>query len=343
MYAISIYILLACIIRCGTHYFFNLPETMSNTFETTTLKQVEKNIANLEELFLLEGEANIVKDLHANSKLSLVQNSKLFKGEMEPLSLMPLKDAKYRSTQKKRKIEAPVLKSTKRAMTMRNSFYPYWIHNLAKTREFAKTNGFWEVPAEQNDFSCSISLLFHQRELKMVCNRRGILQSIKHRNTRWLSATFNHVEKIDGIDVRVYLETRAELDDDEKVLETLISYLDGRSIFSETFLKQMEQVIDNEMLEECVNPKPLIPDMNTFNFTFQNMRHLTPLLKFVNAENDIFMLHKINDGIFNESRLFEWFNEHYEVEFNLNLERSDVELCKKSFDLSLKLFDYSKQ
>ena len=315
---------------------------MSNTFETTSLKQVEKNIANLEELFLLESEANIVKDLHANSKLSLVQDSKLFKGEMEPLSLMPLKDAKHRSTQKKREIEAPVLKSTKRAMTMRNSFYPWWIHDLTKTREFAAENGFWEVPAEEDDFSCSVSLLFHQRELKMVCNRRGILQSIKHRNTRWLSATFNHIEKMDGIDVRVYLETRAELDDDEKVLETLISYLDGRSIFSETFLTQIEQVINNEECE-CFSPKALIPDMNTFNFTFRNMRHLTPMLKFVNAEKDIFMLHKINDGIFNESRLFEWFKEHYEVEFNLNLERSDVELCKKSFDLSLKLFDSSKQ
>lgn len=75
------------------------------------------------------------------------------------------------------------------------------------------------------------------------------------------------------------------------------------------------------------------------------MRRLSPILKFTNADNDLMILHEIDDGIFRiETNNFEWFPKHYEFEVRLCMEkRSNEELCKASFDLSLKLFDHTKK
>jgi hypothetical protein len=318
---------------------------MSNTFETTTLKQVEKNIAFLEELFLLEQDANIVKDLKQN-KLSLIQDTaKPFADEKKPLSLMPLKDAKRRAVQKKREIEAPESKATKRALSMRNSFWPSWPHNHERTKEFAATNGFRQVQLEEIDYTASLSFLWRQRELKMLLDRRGVMLAIKHRNTRWLSATFNHFDKKNGDDVRVYLESRADLDEDEDVLDTVIRYLNGRSIFSESFAGQVARAQTGNLGDDEELPsKPLISEILRFDWRFRSMRILCPLVKFVNDEGDLFWMHEVHDGIFNESRTFEWFEKHFEVEFKLNMaNRSKLELCKRSYDMGLKLFDFTKQ
>lgn len=316
---------------------------MHNTFETTTLKQVEKNIAFLEELFQLEQDANIAKDLK-DSNLALVQDSSPFKDEMKPLSLMPLKEAKRKSTLKKKEVEAPESKATRKAMTMRNSFWPSWPRDLDTTRQFASANGFRQVPFEEIDYSCSIAFLWRQRELKMTCNRRGAIQTLTHRKTRWLSATFNHFDKKNGDDVRVYLEAVAGLDDDENVLQNIIPYLNGRPIFNEDFLCQIERAQSRELGDdEELSTKPLISDMLTFDWRFRSMRILCPLLKFDNDEGDLLFMHEVYDGIFNESRTFEWFDKHFELEFKLSLDRSDLELCKQSYNLALKLFDFTKQ
>jgi hypothetical protein len=333
----------ACTIRIGSHYFFNVPETMHNTFETTTLKQVERNIAFLEELFLIEQDADITKDLKKDNQLSCTHNSSPFKDEVKPVSLIPLKDAKRNTAKKKRDIEAPESKATKRAMSMRNSFYPSWPCTIEQTKEFAADNGFKEIPLEEIDYSCSLSFLWRQRELKMLCNRKGVIQIIKHRNTRWVSATFNHYEKKNGDDVRVYLETKADLDDDEKKLNDVITYLEGRSIFQEDFVKQIERAQNRQLLDDEIFPsKLLIPEMFNFEWKFRSMRILCPLVKFTNDHDDLLVMHEVHDGFFKESRLFDWFEKHNEVEAKLSLDKSDLELCHQSYNFALKLFDFTK-
>lgn len=317
-----------------------MPETLHNTFETTCLKQVETYISKLEESLNLESETKIIQDLKSGSKLSLIQDSKVFIDENAPLALMPLKEAKNRSQQKKREIQAAVSKTVKKATCMRHSFYPSWTHDHGKTREFAIRNGFRQVPLVSSDFYCNVSFYWRQRELKMSCDRNGMIEEIKHRNCRWLSTTIKRYDKTDGYDVRAYLETRAPLDEDESVLETIVRYLDGRSIFTETFAQQIAR--EKVGVDEEFSTKPLIPEMLHFNWRFRGIRRITPIYKFVNSENDILILHEIHDGIFNESRTFEWFNKHYEVEIRMNMKRSDLELCKRSFEMSLMLFDFTK-
>jgi hypothetical protein len=312
---------------------------MHNTFETTRLLQVERNISKLEESLNFEKETNMIKELKNYNKSSLMAD-KVFVENKAPLALMPLKDAKKRSTQKKREVQAAVSKSVKKATAMRHSFYPAWTHDHEKTKAFAFRNGFKEVPLESDDYYCAVSLFWRQRELKMYCDRNGMMKEIKHRNARWLSATIKSYDKNSGDDVRTYLETRAPLDEDESVLSTVVQYLDGRSIFSETFAKQIS---GTETEEQELSTKPLIPEMFHFNWRFQSMRRLTPIIKFMNAEKDVLLLNKIHDGIFNESRTFEWFQDHYEVEVRMNMQRSDLELCKRSFDMSLMLFDFTKK
>lgn len=317
---------------------------MHNTFETTCLKQVEKNISKLEELLNMEKEANIVSDLKNYNKLSLMQTSQDSVDEKEPLALMPLKDAKKRSTQKKNEVEAKVSKSVKKASSMCSSFYPSWTHDHEKTKEFALRIGFRQISPTSADSNCAVSLFWRQRELKMSCDRFGLVKEFKHRTSRWLSATINRYDENSGDDIRIYVETRAPLDEDEAVLETVVRYLDGRSIFTETFANQIaqEKVGDHSELEEFSN-KPLIPEMFHFNWRFQKMRRITPIMKFVNAENDVLLLNEVHDGIFNQSRTFEWFAKHYELEVRMNIHRSDLELCKKSFEMSLLLFDFGKE
>lgn len=52
-----------CNIRVGNHYFFNVPETLYNSFESLNLRTVEEKVAHLEETLMLEKEANIIGDM----------------------------------------------------------------------------------------------------------------------------------------------------------------------------------------------------------------------------------------------------------------------------------------
>lgn len=316
---------------------------MHNTFEATTLKQIEKNISNLEEALNLEQEAEIMKDLQNYNKQSLMQDSKDFEDEPEPLSLMPLKDMKKRATQKNRELEAAESKMMKKETSMRHSFYPAWTHNLDETKAFAVRNGFKQIPLDEDDFYCTLSLYWRQRELKMNCDRNGMFKEVKHRKTRWLSATINRYDQHTGDDVRTYLETCAELDEDESVLATVAHYLNGRSIFTETFVKQIAQ--DQIGNHECqdFSEKLLIPEMFHFNWRFRKMRRITPIAKFINSEDDVFILHEIQDGVFSQARTFEWDTKHNEAEIRMSMQRSEEDLCEKSFEMSLILFEFTKK
>lgn len=331
-----------CTIRCGNHYLFNVPETLHNTFETITLQQVQINIARYEQALCMENQENIIQEFKKNS-ISLFQTtSEMASEKQEPLKLMPLQELKSKTI--KTKMDAQITSATaqKNSSGIRHLFYPIWKHGLGKVHEFAAENGFVEIKTIPSDQSANISVLWRKRELVIACNNMGIINEIRHRSVRWLSATIKGCEESNGDDTRTYLESRASLDDDENCLETIVDYLDNKSVFTEEFLMQISN-FDGE--HGVFSGRPLIPEMFRLNWRFLSMRRIVPIRKFTNANNDILILNDVYDGIFQHAAaLFEWFPKHQEFEIRLCMENlSAQELCQKSYELNLKLFNAVKQ
>ena len=335
---------MSCNIRCGNHYLFNVPETLMNTFETITVAQVERSVSKYEEALGLEKQENIIQNLKNYNSLTLLRSQQALV-DQAPLELIPLKDMKKRLA-KQKKDETVTSKPIKsKSNGINHSFYPQWIHGENQAKEFANKYGFKQVPLVEDDYYTNISVYWRQRELVVSCDFKGIITNIRHRSTRWLSATIKRFEQKGGDDVRTYLECRAPLDDDESCLETIIEYLNGRSVFEASFSTQIKQNYTNRgHSDETLSARPLITEMFHLNLRFRSMRLITPVAKFVNTDNDILLLHDVNDGIFRlETREFEWFPKHYEFEIRMCVDkRNDLELSKKSFDMSLLLFDFTK-
>ncbi|KAG4079136.1 hypothetical protein HA402_001107 [Bradysia odoriphaga] len=336
-----------CNIRCGNHYFFNVPETLHNSFETLTVKTVEEKVSHLEEALVLEQHNNIINDLQ--DSLTLIKTANKI-DDKKPLMLMPLSEMKNRFVGKKaRNKEAIPTTTDNKTNGIRHSFYPVWSLGLEGARQFAAQHGFKEVRSSADDheaFYTTISVYWRQRELVIKCDKNGMIIEIRHRSTRWLSASFHSSGNEGGGDVRSYLECRAILDDDESCIETIVEYMQGRSIYTESFVKQFKKCYNWDEMDdgESFSPRPLIPDVFQLNWRFRSMRLASPILKFVNCNNDVLWLHNINDGIFQfQKSEFEWFPNHFEFEMQLCMdELSDETLCRKSYDYSLDLFNYMK-
>lgn len=332
-----------CQIRCGNHYFFNVPETLHNSFEKVSLLSVEEKVAHLEEALDLERYGNIINDLQ--DSLTLIRSYDRI-DDKKPLMLMPLQEMKKRFVEKKSKNEAIFTLADKKTNGIRHSFYPIWSLGLENARKFAAQHGFKEIRPSSVDFYTTISVHWRQRELVIKCDKNGMIIEIRHRSTRWLSASFHKSKNDDGVDVRAYLECRAMLDDDESCIETIVEYMNGRSIYTESFVKQIQKFYQSEGTDdhEPFSPRPLIPDVFQLNWQFRSMRVHSPVLKFVNSDNDTIWLENIYDGLFHFQKYeFEWFPNHLELEIHLCMENlSDRALCKKSYDFSLNLFDYTK-
>lgn len=336
-----------CNVRCGTHYFFNVPETLHNSFETVSVQSVEEKVSHLEEALNLERQGNIVNDV--DDSLTLIKSYDRI-DDKKPLLLMPLHEMKKRFTESKSKNKEIISTLTdNKANGIRHSFYPNWSLGMENVKKFAARHGFKEVLPNADDFYATISVFWRQRELVIKCDRNGMIMEIRHRSTRWLSASFHKSENdgVGGGDVRTYLECRAVLDDDESCIETIVEYMQGRSIYTESFARQIRKCFkcnDKDDPDASFSPRPLIPDIFQLNWQFRSMRLVTPLLKFVNSDDDILWLHNIYDGMFHfQKSEFEWFPDHFEFEIHLCMEKlSDRALCKKSYDYSVNLFDFLK-
>ena len=322
---------MSCNIRCGNHYLFNVPETLIDTFETASLSQIDESFA---------------LPISKESKKNLLSRSQQQFGSQTPLQLVPLKEMSYEKQTNTQMAETVVSTPDKNFQRIKHSFYPQWIHGENQAKEFANKYGFKQVPLVEDDYYTTIFVNWRQRELVVSCDSKGIITKIRHRSTLWLSATIKRFEQKGGDDIGTYLECRAPLDDDESCLETIIEYLNGRSVFEASFSTQIKQNYTNRgHSDETLSARPLITEMFHLNWRFRSMRLITPVAKFVNTDNDILLLHDVNDGIFRlETREFEWFPKHYELEIRMCVDkRNDLELSKKSFDMSLLLFDFTKK
>lgn len=306
------------------------------------MQQVIYSICQREEAFALETQENIARELQKYNPLTLIikSNAGITKA---PLALMPLNEVKMRTGKQPANIQATSQTTiSKRSNGIKHSFYPHWDHGLTKAKDFALSNGFKEVTVGLNDQYTTVSAFWRERELVVNCNQNGLINEIRHRATRWFSTTFKRAAET-GNDVRAYLETRAPLDEHDEGLETVIEFLNGRSVFTEEFARQIEQR-NKGVDEEPFSARPLIAELFHLNWRFRSMRRITPILKFVNNGNDVLILNEIYDGIFRlETREFEWFPKHYEFEIKVCMDKiSEQDLCTKSFVYSLKLFDATK-
>lgn len=339
---------LLCRIRCGNHYFFHIPESLHNTFETISLKTIVEKVAHMEESLGLECQANIIQDMKNYNSLTLIQSHRKTDNidAGESLVLMPLHELKVQRVQgvqqKNKNLQFMSTSENKNLNGIRHSFYTSWSVALNETKHFAAQNSFNEIPIVSTDYCTNVNVFWRQRELTVACDKLGRITEISHRKVRWLSATFNKIEEDNGSDIRVYLESQTPLDDDEACLKTVIEYLNQRSIFTEIFAKQLEDRAKED--QQPFPSKPLIPDMFHFNWRFRSMRLIVPVLKFVNAEMDECVLNEIHDGIFHVNKHeFEWFPKHFEFEMSLCMDKiSPEKLCRKSYDWGLKMFDLSK-
>lgn len=275
--------------------------------------------------------------------------------DQKPVMLIPLQELKKKRTENgAQNLDDIASKAEKRNDGIRHSFYPTWTLGLDRAREFAHSLGFVEVQPTASDFYTTVSVFWRQREMVIKCDRDGMMMQIRHRSTRWLSATFHKAATHGFGDVRCYLECRAVLDDDESCVQTIVDYMNGRSIYTESFVQQIREFYNGcqEVDDWKFSPRPLIPEIFQLNWKFRGMRLLAPLLKFVNDDGDVIILHNVNDGIFHYQKSeFDWFDSHFEYEIGVcmdhlnhgsGVELGDEVLCKKSYDYSLKLFDFVK-
>lgn len=289
----------------------------------------------------MENQNNILQEYRKNyNSFSLLQTTtQMVPEKQEPLKLMPLQELKAKTVQTKK--ECQITNHTqKKSSGVRHSFYPIWNHGLKKVYEYAAENGFAETTPD--DQYVNISVIWRQRELVIACDKIGKINEIRHRATRWLSATVKRFDDSNGGDTRTYLETKASLDDDETCLDTVMDYLDNRSVFTAEFLTQIESL---ENTDQVFAAKPLTPELFRLNWRIRSMRRIVPIRKFINSNNDVLMLNEVYDGIFQlTAGHFEWFPKHQELEMQLGVENQSAQnLCRKSFELNLNLFDAIKQ
>ncbi|CRL04360.1 CLUMA_CG017453, isoform A [Clunio marinus] len=340
---------LKCTIRTGNHYLFNVPSSIINSFETITLFHIERHLSVREEELTLESENKILSEIMTYNKNTLFQPSRQQQSfeDKKPLELMQLQEWKNRIQNKASKTahEVKPVDIKLRTDKMRHSFYPlYKYSSHDKAIEFARLNGFREVQTTLDDNYTSISILWRQRELRVLTTFDGMIKEIKYRTTRWLSTSFLREDLAGENDVRVYLQSQSMLDEDDSCLETVIAFLEGRSIFRPELMDQIKNYNATGNLTECFTSIPLIQDMFRFNWRFKTMRYIVALRKFINSSNDVILLCEVHDGIFiAETREYEWFRSHKEFVIKLNVaNRSSQELCQDSYLMALKLFKATK-
>lgn len=256
-----------------------------------------------------------------------------------PLKVKPLNSMRL-NTARLQKIEVTSTSNSKKSQGVRQTFFPVWLHGAEKCKLFALMNGFIQVAPSAEDFYTTICVNWRQRELAIDCTREGMIKDIHHRTARWFSSTIRRNGENSGDDLRTYLKTYASLDEDETCLTTIIEFLENRSVFSEEFKNQIENEIDGV---EFVK-RPLISEMFQLNWRLTSMRKVTPMAKFVNNQGDVVHLRKVNTGIFKmDTKEFEWFPNHVEVDIAMSLERPDEDLCEASWKINMALFDFTKK
>lgn len=342
-----------CVIRVGDQYFFNVQDSLINSFESLHLQRIESMIANVEICYEIEKANLLCKDVRQNRSLSIFvvpSKESHLKNVSQELNLVPLQQVKNASNENKKRrateaSEQLSMNRSKKVGGLRHTFYTITGTNKENVRLFANRNGFRCCGAfagnQKKPIRVNIAAIWRSREISIATDELGIVKSIHHRKVRWMSATFKRFKKSNSDDVRSYLEAKNGLDEDENCLNTLKQYLDNRSIFTSDFVKQIGK---SEMSADIDFPtNPLIPEILHLNWQFYVMRIGKVDAAYENQNGDVLEFNEIYDGVFDSQGKFEWFEKHNELEIEMNMEqRRNETLCRDSYAMSLKLFDFVK-
>lgn len=337
-------------LRVGDHYFFQIADKMINSSESLSIERVE---------YIIAGYSTHTSVEKANQKLSTLKNNqhqqtsilnfpKNRKVSSAPVKVVPLQQKKSRSEIKNDDTNqiATNGKNFKKIVDMRHTFCTaVWITE-DELKLFAAQNGF--TSSDPVATKVSITAAWQDRGMsstnfKISTDSFGVMQDIHHRKVRWLSTTFKRYEKTGSDDVRVYLETIQELDDvDEKRLLTLQQYLDNRSILNPDMVALINQNDPNNDKFFSIT-MPLIREMMNLNWKINVIRVVKCKLSFVNNDGDVVLLNEVRDGHFDTDGKFKWMGMHNELEGEINMaNRSNEKICRDSYDMSLKLFEFIK-
>lgn len=339
-------------IRVGDQYFFNVQDSLINSFESLSLQRVESMITKVETCYEIEKANLLSKDVKQNRSLSIFvvpSKASRLKNVSEELNLIPLQQVKnFNNNRRKLRIadasEQLSMNNSKKVGGVRHSFYTITATTKEKVEWFANQNGFTACTSlyeKRPIIRVNISVLWRSREMSIATDESGIVKSIHHRKVRWMSATFKRFKKSNSDDVRAYLEAKQELDEDENCLNTLKQYLDNRSIFTSDFVKKIGGQSDTANIDFPSNP--LIPEILHLNWQFYVMRISKVSAAYENQKGDVLEFSEIFDGVFNSTGTFEWFEKSNELEIEMNMkQRSNESLCRESYVMSLKLFDFVK-
>lgn len=340
-----------CVIRVGDQYFFNVQDSLINSFESLSLQRIESMITKVETCYEIEKANLLRKDVKQNRSLSIfVVPSKVsrLKNVSEEVNLIPLQQVKnFHNSRRKLRIadasEQLSMNNSKKVGGVRHSFYTITATSKEKVEWFANQNGFTSCPAMYENkptIRVNISVMWRSREMSISTDESGIVKHIHHRKVRWMSATFKRFKKSNSDDVRAYLEAKQELDEDENCLNTLKQYLDNRSIFTSDFVKQIGQT---DIADIDFPSNPLIPEILHLNWQFYVMRISKLSAAYENRKGDVLEFNEIYDGVFDSKGTFEWFEKSNELEIEMNMkQRSNESLCRESYEMSLMLFDFVK-
>lgn len=329
--------------RPGDHYFFHVPESLIDS--PLSLKQVEKMTAITQANTEVEKSNPLFRDIKQDRVLAITKTKSKTQQEMAklPVKLIPMEVKQYFKIKRKQSKDAiDQLKNeskSRKSFGLRQSFFTTSATTEDELKRFASENEF--KPCTPKPLRFQITVKWRSREIKIVINEKGVLENIHHRKVLWLSTTFKQHSKSQADDGRVYLETKQQPDEGESCLYKLIQNLRNRSTLNAELMKLINQ---DDADASQLPANPLTANLLNLEWKFSTIRIHKCKLAFKNIAGDVLELNKIFQGEFDSMKAVKWLpDKQNELEIDVNMtNRSNEELCRVSYDLSLKLFEFIK-
>lgn len=221
---------------------------------------------------------------------------------------------------------------------LRQSFFTNTSLDLNMIKEFASISGF-----KKNDsFSTTITIqatTHDGHDVSIVTDCYGIVTSINYLPERWFSSTFIRHQKRNSDDVRICLETEYILERDGK-LDSLRKAYFKKNIFKTNFVEYINtKYIDPDSL---ILKDPLVRDSCFLNMKLHNILIEKSISRYSNESADFLEYNEVHEGNFYSDQYVDWLDRRYEMQIQMATNRTARELCRSSYELTKKLFNYSK-
>lgn len=263
---------------------------------------------------------------------------------VQPLKLSQIKTVTRVTQGRKRKRDelderpAPQMSSTKASSELDKLSYAFFSNTtlrLEKLDWFAKMNGFKAtniIPTK-----VLIHATCNKLEVTITTDRFGIVQAIQHSKARWLSATLMRYKMNDSDDVRINFDTEKKLSRDEN---SLCAYFKETILFNTDFIKAITaNAIDHKRIPSAPMNSEII---SCLDFRLHNMKIQRCISRYENCSGDILEFNEVFDGAIDSDRKVDWFEKRNELKIDMSTIREPEDLCQSSFDMGLRIFNFSK-